>query len=95
MTELREKPVVAFYGLTCCAGCQLEVLNQEEQLIDILGAIDLVQFRMGSTAKNPGPYDICFVEGSVTNEAELVQLKTLREKSKKLVLIKIRALITI
>jgi coenzyme F420-reducing hydrogenase gamma subunit len=85
MSTENPKPVVAFYGLTCCAGCQLEVLNLEDELLDILEKINLVQFRMGSSAKHPGPYDVCFVEGSVTNEAELAHLKELREKSKVLV----------
>ncbi|MFX1318880.1 MAG: NADH:ubiquinone oxidoreductase [Promethearchaeota archaeon] len=85
MPTEKSKPVVAFYGLTCCAGCQLEVLNQEEELLDILRQINLVQFRMGSSAKHPGPYDVCFIEGSVTNDAELAHLKELREKSKVLV----------
>ncbi|MFW9934042.1 MAG: hypothetical protein ACFFDU_00750 [Candidatus Thorarchaeota archaeon] len=85
MAENEEKPVVAFFGLTCCAGCQLEILNQEERLLDILGAINLVQFRMGSSAIHSGPYDICFIEGSVTNEDELKKLKELREKSKILI----------
>jgi len=85
MSEPAQKPIVAFFGLTCCAGCQLEILNQEDKLLDILRAIELVQFRMGSSATHDGPYDICFVEGSVTNEAELEKLKELREKSKVLV----------
>lgn len=76
---------MALYGLTCCAGCQLEILNLEDELLDILEKINLVQFRMGSSAKHPGPYDICFVEGSVTNEEELAQLKELRKKSKILI----------
>ncbi len=85
MAAANSRPVVAFYGLTCCAGCQLEILNLEDELLDIFEKINLVQFRMGSSAKHPGPYDICFIEGSVTNEAELIQLKNLREKSKILV----------
>ena len=85
MSETAQKPIVALFGLTCCAGCQLEIINQEDQLLDILGAIELVQFRMGSSAKHDGPYDLCFVEGSVTNEAELEKLKELREKSKILI----------
>jgi sulfhydrogenase subunit delta len=85
MSKNKDKPIVAFYGLTCCAGCQLEILNQEDNLIDILSKINLVQFRMGSSSKHPGPYDICFVEGSVTNDTELSLLKELREKSKILV----------
>ena len=85
MSTGKPKPVVAFFGLTCCAGCQLEILNLEDDLLDVLGHINLVQFRMGSSATHPGPYDVCFVEGSVTNEAELTRLKELREKSKILV----------
>lgn len=85
MPEENSKPTVALYGLTCCAGCQLEILNLEDELLDILSQINLVQFRMGSSAKHPGPYDICFVEGSVTNEDELNRLKELREQSKILV----------
>ncbi|MHA2405626.1 MAG: NADH-quinone oxidoreductase subunit B family protein, partial [Candidatus Hermodarchaeia archaeon] len=85
MEEETTKPTVALFGLTCCAGCQLEILNQEDRLLDILGAINLVQFRMGSSATHPGPYDICFVEGSVTNEDEITKLKDLREKSKVLI----------
>ncbi|MFX1562727.1 MAG: NADH:ubiquinone oxidoreductase [Promethearchaeota archaeon] len=81
----KDKPIVALYGLTCCAGCQLEILNQEERLLDILGHINLVQFRMGSSSKHPGPYDVCFVEGSVTNDDEIALLKELREKSKVLI----------
>ncbi len=85
MPDSSEKPIVAFFGLTCCAGCQLEILNQEDQLLDILGAINLVQFRMGSSATHEGPYDVCFVEGSVTNDDELQKIKDLREKSRILV----------
>lgn len=85
MSTENQKPVVALFGLTCCAGCQLEILDLEDELLDILGKINLVQFRMGSSAKHSGPYDICFVEGSVTNEEELTLLKELREKSKILI----------
>ncbi|MFW9832270.1 MAG: NADH:ubiquinone oxidoreductase [Candidatus Thorarchaeota archaeon] len=85
MSTEKDKPIVAFTGLTCCAGCQLEILNQEDELLDILDEINLVQFRMGSSATNPGPYDVCFIEGSVTNETELERLKEFREKSKILV----------
>jgi len=87
LAENAEKPVVALFGLTCCAGCQLEILNQEDRLLDILGTIKLVQFRMGSSATHLGPYDVCFIEGSVTNEDELAKLKELREKSKILIAI--------
>jgi coenzyme F420-reducing hydrogenase gamma subunit len=87
MPKQSAKPIVAFYGFTCCAGCQLEILNLEDQLVDILSHIQLVQFRMGSSATHPGPYDVTFVEGSVTNDEELASLRELREKSKVLIAI--------
>jgi coenzyme F420-reducing hydrogenase gamma subunit len=87
MSKQTTKPVVAFYGLTCCAGCQLEILDLEDELLEILGRIQLVQFRMGSSATHPGPYDVTFIEGSVTNDEELAALREIREKSKVLVAI--------
>jgi sulfhydrogenase subunit delta len=39
------KPKVAFFDFSCCEGCQLMVLNCEPELLDIAGAVDIVNFR--------------------------------------------------
>jgi len=43
------KPRVAFFDFASCEGCQLEVINFETEFLDILGHIDIVQFREAMT----------------------------------------------
>ena len=46
------KPTVGIFGLTGCAGDQLVILNCEDQLLDVLAAVDLRDFLMGSSAND-------------------------------------------
>ncbi|PLX78909.1 MAG: NADH:ubiquinone oxidoreductase [Desulfuromonas sp.] len=75
---------VGFFDLTGCEGCQLTVLNLEEQLLDLLEVIDLVEFRelMQDQAER---LDIAFVEGSVVKPAEEERLRAIRAKSERLI----------
>jgi len=76
------KPRVAFFDFTGCEGCQLDALNLEgEELLDLVNAVDIVNFREVKTDRQDD-YDIAFVEGSITREAEIPRLKEIREKAK-------------
>ncbi len=79
------KPRVAVYKFTGCAGCQMELLRLEDELLDLAGKIEIVYFMMAKTEADLGPYDICFIEGSVSTPRELEELKALRSISKILV----------
>ena len=57
------KPKVGIYGLTSCGGDQLMILNCEDELLDIVGAIDLRFFPMGMSDNDEGELDIAFVGG--------------------------------
>jgi len=81
-----EKPKVAFFGFTSCEGCQLQIANKEETLADLLGAVEVMNFRLISSDKNNG-YDIAFIEGSITTEGEIERLKKIRAQAKLLVAI--------
>jgi len=75
------KPKVAFFDFTCCEGCQLDTLNIEGQdLVDLVSAIDIVEFREVSTGV-ADHYDIAFVEGSISRESEIPRLKDIRERA--------------
>lgn len=79
------KPKVAVYKMSSCAGCQLEILNLEPQLLDILELIDLDYFPMARrTSYNP-PYDIGLVEGAVTSAEEIKKIKEARRDCKLIV----------
>ncbi|MBN1957803.1 MAG: hypothetical protein JXQ81_04995 [Desulfuromonadales bacterium] len=75
------RPKVAFFDLACCEGCQLQVANLGEELLDILGRIELVEFREIMSENWPGRYDIAFVEGSVVNDEAEERLLEIRQRS--------------
>ena len=79
------KPKVAIFEFGCCEGCQLQIPNLEEKLLELLEHIELVSWREGSSAHSEGPYDITFVEGSITREEEKDRLRQIREKSRILI----------
>jgi len=78
------KPRVAFFDFSCCEGCQLQVLNLENELLDLLGHIEIVNFREAMTERSD-EYDIAFIEGSITRAGEIGRLRGIREKAKILV----------
>ncbi len=75
------KPKVAFFDFSSCEGCQLDVLNVEGELIDLLNAVDIVNFREVKTNREDN-YDIAFVEGSITRESEIPRLQKIRDQAK-------------
>ncbi len=79
------KPRIAVFKFSSCAGCQLSILNIEDHLLDVLGAVDIAYFVMAKRENHEGPYDIGFVEGAVTSPKELLELKKIREECKILV----------
>jgi len=76
---------VGVFGLTCCVGCQWELLDLEEELLEVADAVDLRFFRLVKEKNFDGPFDVSFVEGSVVREEEIEELKKVREQSKYLV----------
>lgn len=80
------KPRLAIAGLTACSGCQLTLLNCEEELPEIARSFELVSFPMGESGYTPGgSYDVAIVEGAVSTPADLATLSRLRNASRILV----------
>ena len=81
-----KKPKIAIYGFTGCSGCQLEILDLEEALLDIFNLVEIVNFEMAGIKKRPLPrVDVSFVEGSISKKEDIKKLKKIREKSKLLI----------
>lgn len=78
------RPRVAFFELSSCEGCQLQIVNNEATLLDFLSLVEVVNFREAMTG-SADDYDIAFVEGSITRDDEAVRLKEIRQKAKVLV----------
>ncbi|OYT30087.1 NADH:ubiquinone oxidoreductase [Thermoplasmatales archaeon ex4572_165] len=78
------KPKVAFFDFASCEGCQLQIANLEEQIIDVLDVVDIVAFREIMTDDSES-YDIAFVEGSITRPIDEKRIKKIRKNAKILV----------
>jgi len=78
------KPKVAFFELSSCEGCQLQIVNNEATLLDFLSLVEVVTFREAMTESSDN-YDIAFIEGSVTRKDEVGRLKAIRNNAKILV----------
>jgi len=76
------KPKVGFYDVTGCQGCLLSVIFNEDEILDIINAVDIKEFRFIMGEKYDGPLDICFIEGAVVNKEDEEIVKKLRERSK-------------
>ncbi len=74
------RPRVAFFELSSCEGCQLQIMNNEASLLHFLSLVEVVNFREAMTEKSDA-YDIAFVEGSVTRGDEEDRLRTIRERA--------------
>jgi coenzyme F420-reducing hydrogenase gamma subunit len=80
------KPKIGIYGLSGCWGEQIAILNCEDQLLDIAGAVDIVDFLGGSSVNDTeSRLLIAFVEGSVANAREEAELRHMRDRSDLLV----------
>ncbi len=79
----KRKLRVGFYPTTSCYGCQLNILNIEDKLIDIFTEVDIVCFHMATSAsKVEESVDVAFIEGSVVTEDDEHLVKSVREKAK-------------
>jgi coenzyme F420-reducing hydrogenase gamma subunit len=79
-----KKTRIGFFDFTGCEGCQLTVLNLEEEFLELLELVDVVEFREVLSGQSDA-IDIAFVEGSICRPDEAERLRSIREKSKTLV----------
>ena len=79
------KPKLAVWKFASCDGCQLTILDLEDELLDIVGAIDIAYFPEATRREIAGPYDLSLVEGSVTTAHDARRIKEIRAQSKTLV----------
>jgi coenzyme F420-reducing hydrogenase gamma subunit len=80
-------PTLAVWKFTSCDGCQLTVLDGEDELLTLAGAVDIAHFTEATRASRPGPYDVSLVEGSITTPADAERILQVRAQSRTLVTI--------
>lgn len=83
----KRKPKLAVWKFASCDGCQLSLLDCEDELLALAGAIDIANFIEASRAVVKGPYDLSLVEGSITTPHDAERIHQVRRVSKHLVTI--------
>ena len=81
------KKRLAVWKFASCDGCQLSLLDCEDELLAVSDAIDIVNFPEATRRFEPGPYDLSLVEGSITTAHDAKRIKQVREESRYLVTI--------
>jgi coenzyme F420-reducing hydrogenase gamma subunit len=81
------RPKLAVWKFASCDGCQLSLLDCEDELLAVAGAVEIAYFLEATRATVEGPYDLSLVEGSITTARDAEQIKAVRAASKRLVTI--------
>ena len=81
------KPTLAVWKFASCDGCQLSLLDCEDELLPLAGEIELAYFLEARRATVEGPYDLSLVEGSITTPDDAERIRDVRARSRRLVTI--------
>lgn len=81
------KPKLAVYKFSSCDGCQLSLLNLEDELLEIIGAVEIAYFLEARRRELPPPYDLGLVEGSISTPDEEERIHRIRRDCKSLIAI--------
>jgi coenzyme F420-reducing hydrogenase gamma subunit len=81
------RPRIGVVKLASCDGCQLTLLDLEDELLAIAERVDIVEFAEATSNRSSGPFDILFVEGSVSTPEQADEIIKLRAATTTLVTI--------
>ncbi len=87
MMTTHHPPKLAVWKFASCDGCQLSILDLEDELLALAGAVDIAYFPEATRRVVDGPYDLSLVEGSITTPHDAARIQKVRKASKKLVTI--------
>lgn len=81
------RPTLAVWKFSSCDGCQLSLLDCEDELLAVAEGVEIAYFPEATSAEIAGPYDVSLVEGSVTTAHDVDRIHEVREQSRMLVTI--------
>jgi coenzyme F420-reducing hydrogenase gamma subunit len=79
---MRTKPRLAVFKFASCDGCQLSLLDCEDELLAVAGAVEIAHFAEASSRLLAGPYDVALVEGSITTPHDAQRIRDIRRQSR-------------
>ncbi len=87
MSAVAVRPKLAVWKFSSCDGCQLSLLDCEDELLAIADGLEIAYFPEATSGEVEGPYDVSLVEGSVTTAHDVERIHEVREQSGLLVTI--------
>jgi sulfhydrogenase subunit delta len=87
MSDHAHKPTLAVWKFSSCDGCQLSLLDLEDELLALVDRIQIAYFLEASSATVEGPYDVSLVEGSITTPHDAERIHEVRSQSRALITI--------
>lgn len=80
-----KRPKLAVWKLASCDGCQLSLLDLEDHLLALAGAVEIAYFKEATSKESKGPFDLSLIDGSITTEHDAEQIREIRRRSRHLV----------
>ena len=82
-----KKPRIGVFKFASCDGCQLTLLDCEDELLALADAVEIAYFPEATRRELKGPYDVTLVEGSITTHQDAERIQRVRRQSKRLIVI--------
>ena len=87
MNSKKNKPRLGVFKFASCDGCQLSLLDAEDELLAVADQMEIAYFPEASRAMTKGPFDIALVEGSITTHHDAERIQQIRRQAKALITI--------
>ncbi len=81
------RPRIGVVKFASCDGCQLTILDLEDDLLEIAERFEIVEFAEATSRRSSGPFDVLLVEGSISTPEQVVEIARLRAEARRLVVI--------
>src|SRR6476659_3918150 len=85
--SIKVRPKLAVWKFASCDGCQLSLLDCEDELLAVAGAVEIAYFLEATSRVTRGPYDLSLVECSITTAHDAERIRQVRKQSRFLVTI--------
>ena len=82
MADTGKKPRLGVFKFASCDGCQLSLLDCEDELLAVAGAVDIAYFLEATRRPLEGEFDVALVEGSISSPEQLDQIQDVRKRSR-------------
>lgn len=87
MMAVAKKPKLAVWKFSSCDGCQLSLLDLEDELLTVADTVEIAFFLEATRVEIAGPYDVSLVEGSISTPHDIKRIQKVRRQSKLLITI--------